>query len=131
MIFIYDFYPVASYREITTDSRFREGRQGQFIVGLSGNLGFTQRRLRDHINIHFLLSGWGVGCAALVIHQENIVWLVPPEALADVLRHAAADRAGIVEKGGASAAAAKYSPEVAFARYRDVILQAGRDDLTS
>jgi hypothetical protein len=40
------------------------------MVGLSGNLGFTHdplivfdaaRLLRDDPDIHFLLSGWGIG----------------------------------------------------------------------
>jgi colanic acid biosynthesis glycosyl transferase WcaI len=44
--------------------------QARFVVGLSGNLGFTHdpdivfeaaRALRDDPDIHFTLSGWGIG----------------------------------------------------------------------
>jgi colanic acid biosynthesis glycosyl transferase WcaI len=206
----------AGYRDVPADNRFRAGRQTQLIVGLSGNLGFTHhprtvfeaaRLLRNSGDIHFLLSGWGIGWnelnelqakeklanvtllppvpqaeltdllssadiwlipyrrniagvsipsrlynllaigraiivaaepnaeAALVIVEERIGWVVPPEepaALADAIARAAKDRAGIAEKGRrAAAAAAKYSAEVALARYRDVILQAGSSDLRS
>ena len=73
--------------------------------------------------------------AALVIGEEKIGWVVPPEepaALAEAIARAAKDRADVVEKGRrAAAAAAKYSPEVALARYRDVILRAGSRDLRS
>jgi colanic acid biosynthesis glycosyl transferase WcaI len=201
--------PVA-WRAVAADNRFRAGRQTQFIVGLSGNLGFTHhprtlfeaaRLLRDNADIHFLLSGWGIGWnelnelqakeqlgnvtllppvpqhelidflsaadiwvipyrrniagvsipsrlynllaigraiivaaepnteAALVIAEENIGWVVPPEtpaALAEKIARAAQNRADVIEKGRRSAAAAaRYAPEVALARYRDVILQAG------
>jgi glycosyltransferase involved in cell wall biosynthesis len=200
----------ATYRAVAADNRFRAGRQTQLTVGLSGNLGFTHhprtvfaaaRLLRDNGNIHFLLSGWGVGWnelselqakeqlgnvtllppvpqhdlidflsaadvwvipyrrniagvsipsrlynllaigraivvaaepnaeAARVVEEEKIGWVVPPEepaAMAGAIARAADDRAGIVEKGRrAAAAAAKYSPEVALARYRNVIRQAG------
>jgi glycosyltransferase involved in cell wall biosynthesis len=204
----------ADYRTVATDNRFRAGRQTQLVVGLSGNLGFTHhprtvfeaaRLLRDNADIHFLLSGWGIGWneldelqakeqlgnvtllppvpqhdlvdflsaadvwvipyrrniagvsipsrlynllaigraiivaaepnteAALVIGEEEIGWVVPPEepaALAQAIARAAHDRAGIADKGRrAAAVAAKYSPQVALARYRDVILQAGSRDL--
>jgi colanic acid biosynthesis glycosyl transferase WcaI len=73
--------------------------------------------------------------AALVIGEEKIGWVVPPEepaALAEAIARAAGDRADVVDKGRrAAAAAAKYSPEVALARYRDVILQAGSSDQRS
>jgi glycosyltransferase involved in cell wall biosynthesis len=206
----------AAYRAISADNRFRAGRQTQFIVGLSGNLGFTHhprtvfaaaRLLRDEGDIHFLLSGWGVGWnelnelqakeqlgnvtllppvpqqdlidflsaadvwvipyrrniagvsipsrlynllaigraiivaaevnteAALVIGEEKIGWVVPPEepaALAEAIARAAKDRSDVAEKGQrAAVAAAKYSPEVALARYRHVILQAGSRGLRS
>ncbi len=206
----------AAYRAIAADNRFRAGRQTQLIVGLSGNLGFTHhprtvfeaaRLLRDNGDVHFLLSGWGVGwnelCAllakeqlgnvtllppvpqkdlieflsaadvwvipyrrniagvsipsrlynllaigraiivaaepnaeaALVIEEEKIGWVVPPEepaALADAIARAARDRADVADKGRrAAVAAAKYSPDVALARYRDVFLQAGSRDLRS
>jgi glycosyltransferase involved in cell wall biosynthesis len=206
----------AAYRAISADNRFRAGRQTQFIVGLSGNLGFTHhprtvfaaaRLLRDEGDIHFLLSGWGVGWnelnelqakeqlgnvtllppvpqqdlidflsaadvwvipyrrniagvsipsrlynllaigraiivaaeenteAALVIGEEKIGWVVPPEepaALAEAIARAAKDRSDVADKGQrAAVAAAKYSPEVALARYRHVILQAGSRGLRS
>jgi glycosyltransferase involved in cell wall biosynthesis len=200
----------AAYRAVAADNRFRAGRQTQLVVGLSGNLGFTHhprtvfeaaRLLRDNGDIHFLLSGWGVGWdelsklqakerlanvtllppvpqqdlidflsaadvwvipyrrdiagvsipsrlynllavgraiivasepnaeAALVIGEENIGWVVPPEApaaMAEAIARAVEDRAGVAAKGQRAAAAAeKYGPEVALARYRNVILQAG------
>ncbi len=206
----------AAWRAVAADNRFRAGRQTQLIVGLSGNLGFTHhprtvfeaaRLLRDNGDVHFLLSGWGIGWnelselqakeqlgnvtllppvpqhdlidflsaadvwvipyrrniagvsipsrlynllaigraivvaaepnteAALVIGEEKIGWVVPPEqpaALAEAIARAAEDRADVADKGRrAAAAAAKYSPEIALARYRDVILQAGSRDLRS
>jgi colanic acid biosynthesis glycosyl transferase WcaI len=206
----------AGYRDVPADNRFCAGQQTRLIVGLSGNLGFTHhprtvfeaaRLLRNNSDIHFLLSGWGIGWnelnelqakeklanvtllppvpqadlidflssadiwvipyrrniagvsipsrlynllaigraiivaaepnaeAALVIGEERIGWVVPPEqpaALADAIARAAEDRAGIAEKGRrAAAAAAKYSPQVALARYRDVILKAGSRNLRS
>ncbi|HEY2248066.1 MAG TPA: glycosyltransferase family 4 protein [Bradyrhizobium sp.] len=206
----------AAYRAVATDNRFRVGRQKQLIVGLSGNLGFTHdprtvfaaaRLLRANVDIHFLLSGWGVGWnelndlqakeqlgnltllppvphddlidflsaadiwvipyrrniagvsipsrlynllaigravivaaesnteAALVIGEEQIGWVVPPEkpaALAESIARAAENRADVVDKGRRAAAAAeKYSPQLALARYREVILQAGSRDLRS
>ncbi|TAI61953.1 glycosyltransferase family 4 protein [Bradyrhizobium sp. Leo170] len=57
-------------RPVAADNAFRSGLGGRFIVGLSGNLGFTHdpvivfeaaRRLKDDPGIHFLLSGWGMG----------------------------------------------------------------------
>jgi glycosyltransferase involved in cell wall biosynthesis len=206
----------AAYRGIAADNRFRAGRQKQLIVGLSGNLGFTHhprtvfaaaRLLRDNSDVHFLLSGWGIGWnelnelqakeqlgnvtllppvpqddlieflsaadvwiipyrrniagvsipsrlynllaigraiivaaepnaeAALVIDEENIGWVVSPEEptlLAEAIAHAAKDRADLADKGRrAATAAAKYSPEIALARYRHVILQAANRDLRS
>jgi putative colanic acid biosynthesis glycosyltransferase WcaI len=206
----------AAYRAIAADNRFRAGRQTQLIVGLSGNLGFTHhprtvfaaaRLLCDNGDIHFLLSGWGVGWnelsalqakeqlgnvtllppvpqhdlieflsaadvwiipyrrniagvsipsrlynllaigraiivaaepnaeAALVIEEEKIGWVVPPEepsVLADAIARAAKDRADVADKGRRAAeAAAKYGLDVALARYREVILQAASRDLRS
>ena len=206
----------AAYRAVAADNPFRAGRQTQFIVGLSGNLGFTHhprtvfeaaRLLRDNGDIHFMLSGWGIGWnelsdlqdkeklgnvtllppapqdelidflasadiwvipyrrniagvsipsrlynllaigraiivaaeenteAALVISEEKIGWAVPPEepaALADAIVRAARDRGDVADKGRrAAAAAAKYSPDVALARYRDVILRTASRDLRS
>jgi glycosyltransferase involved in cell wall biosynthesis len=57
-------------RAIDPDNRYRRALSARFVVGLSGNLGFTHdpvivfeaaRSLRDNRDIHFLLSGWGVG----------------------------------------------------------------------
>jgi glycosyltransferase involved in cell wall biosynthesis len=57
-------------RAIEPDNPFRRPHAARFIVGLSGNLGFTHdpviifeaaRLLRDDPDIHFLLSGWGIG----------------------------------------------------------------------
>ncbi|WP_334374148.1 glycosyltransferase family 4 protein [Bradyrhizobium sp. AZCC 1719] len=58
------------YREIDPSSRFRAPDASKFIVGLSGNLGFTHspatvfeaaKLLQSESDIHFILSGWGVG----------------------------------------------------------------------
>jgi glycosyltransferase involved in cell wall biosynthesis len=57
-------------RPVTADNPFRKAHRARFIVGLSGNLGFTHdpeivfeaaRLLKDEPDIHFLLSGWGIG----------------------------------------------------------------------
>lgn len=57
-------------RPMTLDNPFRKMCTARFIVGLSGNLGFTHdsqvvfeaaRLLQDEPDIHFLLSGWGIG----------------------------------------------------------------------
>jgi glycosyltransferase involved in cell wall biosynthesis len=57
-------------RPLTSDNPFRKAIRARFIVGLSGNLGFTHdpeivfeaaRLLKDEPDIHFLLSGWGIG----------------------------------------------------------------------
>ncbi|WP_167770802.1 glycosyltransferase family 4 protein [Bradyrhizobium niftali] len=62
------------YRKADPASRFRASYPSRFIVGLSGNLGFTHapatvfeaaRLLRNETDIHFVLSGWGVGWAVL------------------------------------------------------------------
>lgn len=61
---------VPAPRPLRFDNPFRRGLPARFIVGLSGNLGFTHdpeivfaaaRLLRDDADIHFLLSGWGIG----------------------------------------------------------------------
>lgn len=61
---------VPGARPIVPDSPFRKALSARFIVGLSGNLGFTHdpeivfeaaRLLKDEPDIHFLLSGWGIG----------------------------------------------------------------------
>jgi colanic acid biosynthesis glycosyl transferase WcaI len=67
-------------RPIETDNPYRTAISARFIVGLSGNLGFTHdpvvvfeaaRLLRDDPNIHFLLSGWGVGFERLKQMQAD------------------------------------------------------------
>jgi glycosyltransferase involved in cell wall biosynthesis len=61
---------VPAVRPVQADNRFRRPLTARFVVGLSGNLGFTHdpvivfeaaRLLRDDPDIHFLLSGWGIG----------------------------------------------------------------------
>lgn len=61
---------VPGVRAIDPDSSYRRPLSACFVVGLSGNLGFTHdpvivfeaaRLLRDDRDIHFLLSGWGIG----------------------------------------------------------------------
>jgi len=61
---------VPGVRPILADNRYRTAHAARFVVGLSGNLGFTHdpwivfeaaRLLRGEADIHFLLSGWGVG----------------------------------------------------------------------
>jgi colanic acid biosynthesis glycosyl transferase WcaI len=65
--------------------------------------------------------------AALIVSEENIGWVVPPEdprQLADAIRLAASDPAATMQKGRRAAEAAKaYSPDVAIARYREVLLK--------
>ncbi len=61
---------VPAARPLAQDNPFRKALSARFIVGLSGNLGFTHdpeivfeaaRLLKDEPDIHFLLSGWGIG----------------------------------------------------------------------
>lgn len=61
---------VPGVRPVTSANPYRRPLSARYVVGLSGNLGFTHdpvivfetaRLLRDNRNIHFLLSGWGVG----------------------------------------------------------------------
>ncbi|MDH6261671.1 glycosyltransferase family 4 protein [Bradyrhizobium sp. BR13661] len=89
------------YRTIDPASRFRAPDSSRFIVGLSGNLGFTHdpvtvfeaaRLLRDRKDIHFILSGWGVGWATLSRlyakdRLENVTVLkpVPEDELVEFL----------------------------------------------
>lgn len=65
-------------RPITTTNPFRRLCPAPFIVGLSGNLGFTHdplvvfeaaRTLQTNLDIHFLMSGWGVGFERLKKEQ--------------------------------------------------------------
>ena len=57
-------------RAVDPDNPYRRPFAARFVVGLSGNLGFTHdpvivfeaaRLLRESRDIHFLLSGWGIG----------------------------------------------------------------------
>jgi colanic acid biosynthesis glycosyl transferase WcaI len=89
------------YREVETTNRFRAGHNSQLIVGLSGNLGFTHspstvfaaaRLLQKNRDIHFLLSGWGIGKRELVdlqaaenLHNVTLMEPVPQENLIDLL----------------------------------------------
>lgn len=61
---------VPAMRPVATENPFRKALAARFIVGLSGNLGFTHdpdvvfeaaRLLKDEPGIGFLLSGWGIG----------------------------------------------------------------------
>jgi colanic acid biosynthesis glycosyl transferase WcaI len=61
---------VPGVRPISSENPYRRLQAARFLVGLSGNLGFTHdpevvfdaaRLLRDDPEIHFLLSGWGIG----------------------------------------------------------------------
>lgn len=61
---------VPAARPVTSDNPFRKALAARFIIGLSGNLGFTHdpeivfeaaRLLKDEADIGFLLSGWGIG----------------------------------------------------------------------
>lgn len=67
-------------RPIDPDNRYRRIGAARFVVGLSGNLGFTHdpvlvfeaaRLLRSDQNIHFLLSGWGIGFERLKQMQSD------------------------------------------------------------
>jgi colanic acid biosynthesis glycosyl transferase WcaI len=71
---------VPSVRPIQPGTPFRRGHGARFVVGLSGNLGFTHdpivvfeaaRLLRDDRDIHFLLSGWGIGFERLKDMQSE------------------------------------------------------------
>ncbi|WP_213742196.1 glycosyltransferase family 4 protein [Bradyrhizobium sp. dw_411] len=84
-------------RPISPDNPYRRSQAARFIVGLSGNLGFTHdpdivfaaaRLLRDDPDIHFLLSGWGIGFERLkqmqaqtVLPNVSLVDRVPDENL--------------------------------------------------
>jgi colanic acid biosynthesis glycosyl transferase WcaI len=70
-------------RPIQPDNPYRCLHAAHFVVGLSGNLGFTHdpvivfeaaRILRDDRHIHFMLSGWGVGFERLkqLQTEENL-----------------------------------------------------------
>jgi colanic acid biosynthesis glycosyl transferase WcaI len=66
-------------RPIAADNAYRPANV-RFVVGLSGNLGFTHdpvtvfeaaRLLRDNPDIGFLLSGWGMGFDRLKVLQSE------------------------------------------------------------
>jgi colanic acid biosynthesis glycosyl transferase WcaI len=70
----------AAVRPIRPDNRYRLPHAARFLVGLSGNLGFTHdplnvfeaaRLLQDDPDIHFLLSGWGIGFERLKQMQSE------------------------------------------------------------
>jgi colanic acid biosynthesis glycosyl transferase WcaI len=67
-------------RPIGSDNPYGRPHAARFTVGLSGNLGFTHdpvivfeaaRLLRHEGDIHFLLSGWGVGFERLKQMQSD------------------------------------------------------------
>jgi colanic acid biosynthesis glycosyl transferase WcaI len=71
---------VPGVRPIQPDNPYRRLQPARFLVGLSGNLGFTHdpdvvfdaaRLLRDDPDIHFLLSGWGIGFERLKQLQSD------------------------------------------------------------
>ena len=72
---------VPRVRPIGADNAYRPAG-ARFVVGLSGNLGFTHdpvtvvdaaaRLLQDQPDIHFLLSGWGMGFEQLKALQSEI-----------------------------------------------------------
>lgn len=88
-------------RPLNASNRYRGKFGDAYIVGLSGNLGFTHdpivvfeaaKLLRENLNIHFLLSGWGMGFEQLQSLQENeklpnvtIVGRVPENDLEEFL----------------------------------------------
>ncbi len=88
-------------RPIRADNRYRRTHVARFVVGLSGNLGFTHdplivfeaaRLLRGDPDIHFLLSGWGIGFEQLKEMQAeaglpNVTFVdrVPDENLEEFL----------------------------------------------
>lgn len=67
-------------RPVTSNNSYRSNCRARFVVGLSGNLGFTHdpivvfeaaRLLQSDRNIHFLLSGWGMGFERLKQLQDE------------------------------------------------------------
>ncbi len=71
---------VPAVRPVRADNPFRRSLAARFVVGLSGNLGFTHdpvivfeaaRLLREDPDIHFLLSGWGMGFDRLKAMQSE------------------------------------------------------------
>jgi len=80
---------------------YRNRCDGSFVVGLSGNLGFTHdpdvvfdaaQLLQNDASIHFLLSGWGMGFERLKARQAEanltnltLIDRVPEEQLEEFL----------------------------------------------
>ena len=71
---------VPRVRPIDRNNPYRRPYAARFMVGLSGNLGFTHdpvivfeaaRLLRNDADIHFLLSGWGIGFERLKEMQSE------------------------------------------------------------
>jgi colanic acid biosynthesis glycosyl transferase WcaI len=67
-------------RDFDARNPYRRLCKASFVVGLSGNLGFTHdplvvfeaaKLLLDNDNIHFLFSGWGVGFDKLKMAQAK------------------------------------------------------------
>jgi glycosyltransferase involved in cell wall biosynthesis len=96
-------------RPVAADNPYRRDKAARFVVGLSGNLGFTHdplvvfeaaRLLADEPDIHFLLSGWGVGYERLKQLQSEArlanVTLVDRVADADLGEFLAAADAWII-----------------------------------
>jgi colanic acid biosynthesis glycosyl transferase WcaI len=85
---------VPGVRPIRSENPYRRLHAARFVVGLSGNLGFTHdpvvvfdaaRLLRDDPTIHFLLSGWGIGFQRLKQMQAeaNLVNVTLVERVAE------------------------------------------------
>jgi colanic acid biosynthesis glycosyl transferase WcaI len=88
-------------RPIAPGNVYRSRCSGSFVVGLSGNLGFTHdpdvvfdaaQLLQNDPNIHFLLSGWGMGFERLKARQAEanlpnltLIDRVPDEKLEEFL----------------------------------------------
>jgi glycosyltransferase involved in cell wall biosynthesis len=71
---------VPAIRPIQSDNPYRRPHAARFIIGLSGNLGFTHdpvivfeaaQLLKHDPDIHFLLSGWGIGFERLKQMQSE------------------------------------------------------------
>jgi colanic acid biosynthesis glycosyl transferase WcaI len=88
-------------RPIVSDNIYRASCKARFVVGMSGNLGFTHDpdvvfdaalQLQDDSTIHFLLSGWGMGFERLKARQAEahlanltLVDRVPEQTLEEFL----------------------------------------------
>jgi colanic acid biosynthesis glycosyl transferase WcaI len=88
-------------RPIVSNNVFRSRCNASFVVGLSGNLGYTHdpdvvfdaaQLLENDMSIHFLLSGWGMGFEHLKARQARarlsnltLIDRVPEEDLEEFL----------------------------------------------